>query len=53
MNLRELAKKCQERNINCDGCPYKEVCDNLQYMLEDASPVTIVELVDNNRVIEI
>lgn len=52
MELRELAKKCQERNINCDGCPYKVICDNLQDMLEDASPVAIVEMVDENSIID-
>lgn len=52
MELRELAEKCKERDINCDGCPYMEICGRLSEILEDMSPIGLVEMVDENHIID-
>ena len=49
MRIRELAMKCKDREIDCDFCPYKEICDNLQEQLEDISPCGLVEMIDEDK----
>ena len=48
MSIRELAMKCEDLEINCDFCPYEELCDNLQEQLEDISPCGLVEMIDED-----
>ena len=49
MKIRELAMKCKDREIDCDFCPYKEICDNLQEQLEDISPCGSVGSMDEEK----
>ena len=49
MRIRELAMMCEDRDIDCDFCPYKEICDNLQEQLEDISPCGLVEMIDEDK----
>ena len=51
MRIRELAMMCEDRDIDCDFCPYKEICDNLQEQLEDISPCGLVEMIDEDKFI--
>ena len=47
MTIRELGKKCEEIDINCDICEYKEICDTkVQYILEDISPCGLLTILD-------
>ena len=48
MKIRELADYCKSIDINCDECMHKGKCDNMQNMLEDISPLGIVDMVDEN-----
>lgn len=49
MEIRELAKKCKERNVECDNCPYVEECEQLTGILEDISPVGLINMVNENH----
>ncbi len=49
MKIRELADYCKSIELNCDKCIQKKKCDNMQNMLEDISPLGIVDMVDNNK----
>lgn len=49
MKIRELAMKCKDREIDCNFCPYEEICDNLQEQLEDISPCGLVEMIDEDK----
>ena len=46
--IRELAEYCCSIEIDCDKCEHKELCDGLQYKLEDISPLGLIDLVDEN-----
>ena len=48
MKIRELAEYCNSIEIDCDKCEHKELCDGLQYKLEDISPLGLIDLVDEN-----
>lgn len=52
MKIRELADYCKSIIINCDKCIHKEKCDNMQNMLEDISPLGIVDMIDENEDVE-
>ncbi len=52
MKIRELADYCKSIELNCDECMHKKKCDNMQNMLEDISPLGIVDMVDENEDIE-
>ena len=49
MKIRELAEYCSSIEIDCDKCEHKELCDGLQYKLEDISPLGLIDLVDENK----
>ena len=48
MRIRELAEYCSSIEIDCDKCENKELCDGLQYKLEDISPLGLIDFVDKN-----
>ena len=52
MKIRELADYCKSIDINCDKCIHKKKCDNMQNMLEDISPLGIVDMIDENEDVE-
>ena len=51
MKIRELAEKCAERSINCDGFPCVDACEVLTEKLKDMSPIGLVDMVDENHII--
>lgn len=48
MKIRELAEYCNSIEIDCGKCEHKELCDGLQYKLEDISPLGLIDFVDEN-----
>lgn len=48
MRIRELAEYCSSIEIDCDKCENKELCDGLQYKLEDISPLGLIDFIDKN-----
>lgn len=46
MTIKELAKKCEERDIKCDGCTYQKECDKFSNMLEDIAPATMLTIME-------
>ena len=49
MKIRELAMKCEDRDIDCNFCPYEEICNKLQEQLEDISPCGLIEMIDEDK----
>ena len=49
MKFLDLAKVCQEVDIDCDRCPNQKECAQFTEYLKDASPVMIVQLVQENK----
>lgn len=48
MKIRDLAEYCKSICIDCENCAHTAECDNLQNELEDASPYSLVDMVDRN-----
>lgn len=48
MKIRDLAEYCKSICIDCENCTHATECDNLQNELEDASPFSVVDMVDRD-----
>lgn len=44
MTIKELAEKCIERKIECEGCPYKKKCDEFSNFIEEISPAGLLDI---------
>lgn len=51
MRIKELAEECRKAT-SCDDCSYTEHCKILRDVLEDMSPMGVVEMVEENLTIE-
>lgn len=49
MKITEIAKQCEKVKINCDVCPCQKECSRVTEYLEDASPVMIVKMVQEDK----
>jgi hypothetical protein len=45
----DLVAACKEVNIDCDRCKYQKECAKVAEHLEDASPIAIAALVQENK----
>ena len=45
----DLVEVCKEVNIDCDRCPNQKECAKVAQYLEDASPIMIAALVQENE----
>lgn len=48
MKLSELAKYCEEIEIDCDRCNFKATCKRMVDYMEDQSPVGIIKAVQED-----
>lgn len=46
MKLKDLAYKCKDREIDCDNCPYEDICSRLNDKLEDISPCGLLTILE-------
>lgn len=46
MTIKDLGEKCQERDIECDECPYEKECSKLPLILEDISPYGLLGILE-------
>lgn len=46
MTIKELAEKCKERKIGCEGCPYKKKCDEFSNFIEEISPAGLLDILE-------
>ena len=51
MTIKELAEECK-KSVNCDECSCTKSCNILRDVLEDMSPMGLVEMVEENLNIE-
>jgi hypothetical protein len=49
MKFLDLVKKCEEVAIDCDKCQHQKECSQFTAYLEDASPIMIAKLVQENQ----
>lgn len=49
MKFLELVEECKRIAIDCDLCKCQKECAKLAARLEDASPIMLAELVQNNK----
>jgi hypothetical protein len=45
----DIVEECKRVEIDCDRCNYQKECHRLAVHLEDASPIMIAELVQENK----
>ena len=45
----ELVEACKEVDIDCERCAYRKECNKVAEYLEDASPIVIANLVQENK----
>jgi hypothetical protein len=45
----ELVEACKKVEIDCDRCAYQNECAKVAEYLDEASPVMIAELVQENK----
>ena len=48
MKFLELARYCEKIDIDCDRCDHQKECAKFAEYLEEASPIAIVGMVENN-----
>jgi hypothetical protein len=46
MKIKDLAYKCKDREIECDNCPYEDMCSTLNDKLEDISPCGLLTILE-------
>lgn len=46
MKIKDLAYKCRDRGIECCGCPYEDICSELNERLEDISPCGLLTILE-------
>lgn len=46
MTIKDLGEKCQERDIECDECPYEKECSKLPFILENISPYGLLGILE-------
>ena len=51
MTIKELAEECK-KEVSCSNCSYTEHCNIVRDVLEDMSPMGLVEMVEKNLTIE-
>lgn len=49
MKFLDLVQICQEVEIDCDRCPKQKECAQFSEYIEDASPVMIAKIVQENE----
>lgn len=46
MKIKDLAYKCRDRGIECCGCPYEDICSELDERLEEISPCGLLTILE-------
>lgn len=49
MKFLDLVQKCEEVDIDCDKCQHQRECAKFSRHIEEASPIAIANLVQNNE----
>ena len=49
IKLSELAKFCEENQMDCFNCSRKDSCKRMVDYVEDATPIALVEMVKNDK----
>ena len=47
MKVKELAEYCKSIEIDCYVCRYKEKCEKMTNILEEISPIGLIEFIEN------
>ena len=46
MRVRDLAYKCKDRGIECEGCPHEKICEKPTERLKYYSPYGLLTVLE-------